>query len=488
MAELELAGPVVPVTPPPVRVDDKTVLTGAGSAVCETNRYALDNGDDFLFGIMDMMLEEIDAAGATNRQYLVVKCETDLDCGAVAELLFKHQVVGGVAKLGNRCMMLIKKTRSARSCLNILPDSQFFSFLITPSNTAHSRKEGVKLFRDFLRTGKDVVANYILTAYEEVPEGTMHAVIESLKERSKHMSCDAFETELMRAKMVKTTDRSIEQACLVINTVSLQKFRKRYEATLQASALMRRSANNTELRVFKDEPLFMNLEVWGVDFDTWSVFRMPLSAFVRGGLYSKYSLVLLGPPRTAKTPCAESLAALLARAEQTPEVEVPEDEQKEPYYLKVGTVESLKKISEHLVANVPLIFDDVAPSEARGTRPCMSWNETKHLTYVTKSKEGSESLDARNDDIVFPPNCPRIFTSNKLTPSDWCRGLVDVSTFSPEGVMATLRFNTAYVESAAIYKRCVFANVTTCLIPQAKRVMYEGGCTDSAAAKVARFF
>ena len=251
---------------------------------------------------------------------------------------------------------------------------------------------------------------------------------------------------------------------------------------------MRRSALNTALRVFKDEPLFMGLEVWGVDFDTWSVFKMPLSSFVRTGLYSKYSLVLLGPPRTAKTPCAESLAALLALAEQSPEHAVPEEERKEPYYLKVGTVESLKKVSEHLVANVPLVFDDVAPSELRGTRPCMSWNEVKHLTYVTKTKEGSEALDARNDDIVFPPNCPRIFTSNKLTPSDWCKGLVDVSTFSPEGVMATLRWNKAYVESAAIYKRCVFANVTTCLIPQDKRVLYEGGCTDNAAAKVARFF
>ena len=106
---------------------------------------------------------------------------------------------------------------------------------------------------------------------------------------------------------------------------------------------MRRSALNTSLRVFKDEPLFMSLEVWGVDFDTWSVFKMPLSSFVRTGLYSKYSLVLLGPPRTAKTPCAESLAALLALAEQSPAHEVPEDERKEPYYLRWGPLRASRR-------------------------------------------------------------------------------------------------------------------------------------------------
>ncbi len=482
MAELALSDDT-----PPVRIDTKTVLSGGGSAVCETNRYTISNGDDFLFGLLDSMLEDtaLSAAVAKNRQWVVVKATTELGCEAVADLLFKFKMVGGVAKLGNRVMMLIKKNRSSINCLDVLPDSQVFPFLHTPTNNGTSQAEGMKVFRSFLRTGRDVVVNYIILDHEEHPQSDMHAVIEALKESSKHMSCDAFETELMRAKMVNSKVRSAEESCLIINWASLQKFRARYEASLQASALMRRSALNTALRVFKDEPLFMGLEVWGVDFDTWSVFKMPLSSFVRTGLYSKYSLVLLGPPRTAKTPCAESLAALLALAEQSPAHEVPEDERKEPYYLKVGTVESLKKVSEHLVANVPLVFDDVAPSELRGTRPCMSWNEVKHLTYVTKTKEGSEALDARNDDIVFPPNCPRIFTSNKLKPSDWCKGLLDVSAFSPEGVMASLRWNTAYVESAAVYKRCVFANVTSCL---SKRVMYEEVGIKDAAAKVARFF
>jgi hypothetical protein len=250
---------------------------------------------------------------------------------------------------------------------------------------------------------------------------------------------------------------------------------------------MKRDAANEKLMKFSEFAALKALKIWGVDFDTWSIFEMSVEAFMRAGLFIKYSLVLLGPPRTAKTPAAESLAAVFANAMQTDDDDDDEFEQKATYYLKVGTVESLKKVGVHLLAGVPLVFDDVTPSEKRGTRPCMSWNELKHLTYITKGSEGSEALDARNDDITLPPDCPRIFTSNALSPSAWMHGLVDVSTLSADDVRAALHNNAANVESAAIYKRCVFAYVADCLIPPAKRKAYESDSLGVAASKIARF-
>ena len=187
----------------------------------------------------------------------------------------------------------------------------------------------------------------------------------------------------------------------------------------------------------------------------------------------------------AKTPAAESLAAVMAKGLQLSDDEDEDD--KACYYLKVGTVESIKKVGTHLVENVLLVFDDVTPSERRGTRASMTWNELKHVTYVVKSGEGTEAIDARYDDIVIPPNCPRVFTSNALTPSGWMHGLVDACALSDAELKAALCNNTLYVDSAAIYKRCVFAHVTECLIPPEKRKRYENTCMASVSAKVARF-
>jgi hypothetical protein len=304
--------------------------------------------------------------------------------------------------------------------------------------------------------------------------------------RIKTMSHDDFEKEVMRARLLEKNERSMEQALLVSSAQNLKQLRKSHEDSLQSYALMKRDSANEKLMKFSEFEALKALKIWGVDFDTWSIFEMSVEAFMRAGLFIKYSLVLLGPPRTAKTPAAESLAAVFANAMQTDDDD-DELEQKATYYLKVGTVESLKKVGAHLLAGVPLVFDDITPSERRGTRACMSWNELKHLTYITKGSEGSEALDARNDDITLPPDCPRIFTSNALSPSAWMHGLVDVSTLSADDVRAALHNNAANVESAAIYKRCVFAYVADCLIPPAKRKAYESDSLGVAASKIARF-
>ena len=341
-----------------------------------------------------------------------------------------------------------------------------------------------------MEKGSRVEANYVFERAAVLGKSTMaiDQAIDSMSARIKTMSHDDFEKEVMRARLLEKDERSLEQALLVSSAQNLKQLRKSHEDSLKSYALMKRDSANEKLVKFSEFAALKALKLWGVDFDTWSIFEMTVEAFMRAGLFLKYSLVLLGPPRTAKTPAAESLAALMARAMQTPDDEDEDElEEKATYYLKVGTVESLKKVEVHLLAGVPLVFDDITPSEKRGPRASMSWNELKHLTYITKGSEGAEAFDARNDDITLPPNCPRVFTSNALSPSGWMQGLLDVSALSPSGVRAALHNNAANVESAAIYKRCVFAYVADCLIPTEKRKVYESDCIGVAASKIARF-
>jgi hypothetical protein len=392
MAALAVSAPAVAAVAPPERIDDKTVLSGGGSAMCASTRYSISNGADTLFGILDTRLEVVTLELAKSRQWVVVKVQSELSVNAVANLLYKHSVVGGVAQEGDRFLMLMKKNRSMSECLKMLPDAVIYSFVAVPSNTRSSQNEGIKMFRDFLKTGRDVVLNYIFIAVTEVDpmvskEANL-ALIEKMKVHTNRLSNDAFETELMTAKMVKAADRDVEQACIVINHGSLQKCRKLYQQGLQAHAQMRRQALNVDLPIFNEMPTFMNLEVWGVNFNTWEVFRMGLGAFAKTGLASQYSVVLLGPPRSGKTPCSESLAAALAKGLQASGDDEMEDEVQEPYYLKVGTVESLKKLSEHLVSGVPLLFDDVTPAAKRGARQSKGHGRRSTLQGSPKKKHG----------------------------------------------------------------------------------------------------
>ena len=441
---------------------------------------------------LDAGLVEITHAVATNRQWVVGTAVLgEVPFAELCETFFKHKVVGGVSLRGDVLTLLMKKRRMTNTCFSFVPNIKMFGMGGKGGSFGKEQKAAtIRIMREFLEKGSRVEANYVFERAAVLGKSTMaiDQAIDSMSARIKTMSHDDFEKEVMRARLLEKDERSLEQALLVSSAQNLKQLRKSHEDSLKSYALMKRDSANEKLVKFSEFAALKALKLWGVDFDTWSIFEMSVEAFMRAGLFIKYSLVLLGPPRTAKTPAAESLAALMAKAMQTPDDEDEDElEEKATYYLKVGTVESLKKVEVHLLAGVPLVFDDITPAENRGTRARMTWNELKHLTYITKGSEGSEALDARNDDITLPPDCPRVFTSNALSPSGWMQGLLDVSALSPSGVRAALHNNAANVESAAIYKRCVFAYVADCLIPTEKRKAYESDCIGVAASKIARF-
>ena len=52
---------------------------------------------------------------------------------------------------------------------------------------------------------------------------------------------------------------------------------------------------------------------------------------------------------------------------------------------------------------------------ARGSRPPMSLDDTKHFTEV----ENGTSVNARSRDINFAPNMPNSITTNAMDHHDW---------------------------------------------------------------------
>ncbi len=114
-----------------------------------------------------------------------------------------------------------------------------------------------------------------------------------------------------------------------------------------------------------------------------------------------YTLVMLGASGCGKTPVAEALCARLAFGLQADDVV---DEQ---YFIKTGTIDSLRKCKSLLREKVPIILDDITPGFRRGSRPNMTLDELKKTTTVSKT----DCVEARNNDIIIP-KCPKVWTSN----------------------------------------------------------------------------
>jgi hypothetical protein len=126
---------------------------------------------------------------------------------------------------------------------------------------------------------------------------------------------------------------------------------------------------------------------------------------------------------------------------------------------------------------VPILFDEVTPSACRGSRPAMSFEDVKHMT----ESADTSALDGRNSDIVFARLQPKIFTSNAKTPHEWFKDLpADIFAMTDAQRLA-LPANVA-----AVFKRCFFLHLTSCVIPQAVRDAHQLAARDELRAKVAR--
>eukprot|EP00972_Heterocapsa_arctica_P113292 16436337-Heterocapsa_arctica.AAC.1 len=153
--------------------------------------------------------------------------------------------------------------------------------------------------------------------------------------------------------------------------------------------------------------------LFGVTFDleTGELKRISVADWFSEGLCIKYALVLYGLAGCGKSPAANALAAALARDLQDTHAVG------DPYFIKVGTSDALLTACAAglMVDLTPIHFDDLTPSWKRGTRPCMSVEDVKHLVMV---EDAAMNVNARGTDIQFADKQPRIFSSNATSIQD----------------------------------------------------------------------
>eukprot|EP00971_Amphidinium_carterae_P258655 5133816-Amphidinium_carterae.1 len=174
--------------------------------------------------------------------------------------------------------------------------------------------------------------------------------------------------------------------------------------------------------------------------------------------YLEFTLVLQGDANLGKTQLARSFMSMLAIDMATTSIK--------PYFIQVNTVDALREASgsQCFKCGVPVIFDDIEPSKACGSRKGHMLEDLKALCDVTNTV----SIHARYKDIVLDERQPRIFTTNSTQPSEWHSQLpVDVLEMSAN----RRKDYNAHVK--AIFKRTAFARVTHSLIPEEIRKAFQ---------------
>lgn len=119
----------------------------------------------------------------------------------------------------------------------------------------------------------------------------------------------------------------------------------------------------------------------------------------------------------------------------------------------VGTVDVLRLAMKDglLKTNVPVLFDDLTPGLPRGSRPPMNLDDIAKFSEVLKKS----TINARNADISMAEGMPKVVTTNAVTPFAWHPDLLDgILTMSPEAR------KLVSTKVKAVFKRCIFCNIT----------------------------
>jgi hypothetical protein len=147
-----------------------------------------------------------------------------------------------------------------------------------------------------------------------------------------------------------------------------------------------------------------------------------------------------------KTPLAKSTCCALAKAYQGHHYKT---EPEKCYYLMGNTVDCLKEYNQGGVWKswVPLLLDEFESTDIR-QQGLLGENSMKMLTDPCSGG----SVRARYHDIVVPPMCPRLFTSNMPSAERWLSHM-DVDE----------------MHSRAIRKRCLFFVMRANVMPMELR-------------------
>ncbi len=296
------------------------------------------------------------------------------------------------------------------------------------------------------------------------------ADLESVVEFFKDLSEEEALMEISRAKAIKAVHRNAVQHLIVKCYPHLMRLRELNNSANDLWTSMRIASDDFCIKHYKDFSSLQALVGWTLDVETCETINMSVDQWLSEGHFKRLSLVLLGSAGTGKTPAGESLCSIMAEFFQ-------DDAFQKPFFLKISTVDSLRKVQHLLRPGVPLLLDDITPSVPRGSRPPMSIDEVKHLMNVVSA----EACDGRSNDIVLSVDMPRVVTSNASSPRQWCLGLPDVEHLSPAD-----RLRVCSGSALAIFKRVLFVPVITPLIERNTRLGHVAGLIDGTARKMRR--
>jgi hypothetical protein len=301
---------------------------------------------------------------------------------------------------------------------------------------------------------------------ESMVKPTMDSV---LLEWSEMSACEIL-TEVGSAKCKEKKQRTTREAFIVsCKTELLAALRSKDEVP---SSSLRFDAQDASLPSLSDvQPTPSQLQLRSINIATGAIVTVSLRDWVMGGLFGEKSLVIHGAAACCKTPVAKSVVAYIACALQSAD-------SGEAFYLKVGTADSLRAATRDglMRPGVPILFDEVTPSVARGSRCAMSAEDVKHMTEAADSS----ALDGRNSDIVFAYPQPKVFTSNASEPWEWFselpRGVWGFSDAQRLGMSANV---------LALFKRVYFMHVTAPLLSPAAIAAFQAQARASLGLRMA---
>jgi len=412
---------------------------------------------------------------AHERLWVIAKADADANPGLTLGT-FASQVLASPQESGvgfeyepNAFLMIMRKRRNNLHMFDKLKNVSY-AMMTTPGTTngLNTPHKVVEFVQAALNAYPRVVTNIEVITSDSKP-----SLVDTLVEMWSGISYAEIDLIVAKAQAILPAKKRTEMERTICSShAKIVSNKKKMEESLALKNTMKQLASDPKIPQLSDFGSLLASKIWAMNVDTGDIVEFTAKEWVDEHCVT-HSLVMLGKPKYGKTPAALSLCAELAHIL----CEEDDDSGEGPYFLTVGTVDSLRKVQGSLRSGTPLCFDDVTPKAPRGTRKAMTIEEVKHLTNVT----ASESCDGRSNDITIPDNCPRVFTSNASTPSEWCDELPEFVNLKS----AAHRLAACSDNALAVFKRVAFMQVSVPLISVAASVAHVDAKKAAHAAKVA---
>lgn len=181
-------------------------------------------------------------------------------------------------------------------------------------------------------------------------------------------------------------------------------------------------------------------------------------------LYWDRSFVLSGLPNCGKTRLALALARRVLLEARCYNADGSESEDRERYAIMVKTIDVLKDLSSIMRKHVPVIMDEVTPSDHDTQGDC----EPDKLKTLLDVKDGGTTR-TRFRDLNLADLQPRFWTTNRTTKAQWLPASVPMP--ATDGIVYNMQhfMRDAFADLRAIERRLVWVEVRGPLLRETTR-------------------